>query len=89
MSVVDVANRLVCPESQMQLRTCSLAEAERRIGATLHPLRASYTDGPQARAPFGVTDPVLLREDATCAFPVVEGIPILPSRTAAAPGGPR
>jgi len=77
MSVVDVANWLVCPESKMQLRACSLAEAERQLGGTLHPRRASYTDGPQVRTPFGVTDPVLLRVDSACAFPVVEGIPIL------------
>lgn len=67
---------LVCPETKQRLHLCSCMEAEQRMGARLTAFRKGAPMGEKA-PPFGVTDQVLLREDLQCAYPVVDGIPIL------------
>jgi SAM-dependent methyltransferase/uncharacterized protein YbaR (Trm112 family) len=69
-----IATDLVCPLTHQQLRMVSLAEARARI-ASGAPLRPRLETG---KAPaVGETDPVLLREDETVAYPIVSGVPVL------------
>src|SRR5687767_2737665 len=63
---------LVCPETKLPVRQRALDEA-----TSLTPERslvAGRSDGPR---PVGPTPSVLLREDHQCAYPVVDGIPVL------------
>lgn len=71
----DLTGLLVCPETKQGLRACSLDEAEARVEYRLGPLRRSRAGDPSP--PFGRTGDVLLREDLRCAYPVVDGVPIL------------
>jgi SAM-dependent methyltransferase/uncharacterized protein YbaR (Trm112 family) len=64
---------LYCPETMLSLRPCSLAEAERLISDG-QPLRARPEGMPKA---IGRTPSVMMREDLRCAYPIVNGIPIL------------
>jgi len=64
---------LFCPETMLPLRPCLLAEAERLISDG-QPLRARSRGMPMA---IGRTPSVMMREDLGCAYPVVDGIPIL------------
>lgn len=63
---------LVCPETKLRLLTCTMAEAEDKIarGSKLVSRRKRKTDSFQSTT-------VLLREDYKCAYPVIDGIPIL------------
>lgn len=61
---------LVCPENGQRLRLCTLVEAE-RIAKRL------VAREPTMRRPLGPTPTVLLREDGSCAYPVVDRIPVL------------
>lgn len=71
----DLTGLLACPETKQGLRACSLDEAEARVEYRLGPLRRSRAGDPSP--PFGGTGEVLLREDLSCAYPVVDGVPIL------------
>src|SRR5271156_164091 len=64
---------LYCPETMLPLRPCSLSEAERLISDG-QPLRARSEGIPVA---IGRTPTVMIREDLRCAYPVVDGIPLL------------
>ncbi|MGA7255429.1 MAG: methyltransferase domain-containing protein [Terracidiphilus sp.] len=64
---------LRCPETMIPLRECSLEQAERAISDG-KPLRAR-PDGKQKAV--GRTPSVMMREDLRCAYPIVDGIPIL------------
>lgn len=65
---------LVCPVTRQRLRRVSLQEARAHIaGGRALQVRAA---APGA-AVTGETDPVLLREDAQAAYPIVAGIPVL------------
>ena len=65
---------LVCPVTRQRLRAVSLQEARARIaGGRALQVRAAVPGG----AVTGETDPVLLREDAQAAYPIVAGIPVL------------
>ncbi|MDQ3679374.1 MAG: class I SAM-dependent methyltransferase [Actinomycetota bacterium] len=77
---------LVCPETKLPLEALSLEEAESAMAGGRR-LRAR--EGGQA-TPVGPTQVVLMREDRACAYPVVEGIPILlvPERLVPANAGP-
>jgi uncharacterized protein YbaR (Trm112 family) len=70
---------LVCPETKQKLTLCTLSEAEQKIDGKLAPLRIppSGKTKPSNPAPFGITPYVLLRADNLCAYPIVDGIPIL------------
>lgn len=69
---------LQCPETRQKLDLFSLAEAESEIGGKLLSLRNiasdTFSNIPES---VGVTQEVLLREDHLCAYPVVDGIPVL------------
>ncbi len=71
------AQLLVCPVTKLRLELLSLPEAEISLGGRLSP----RSDLPNAKGgvskPAGVTDTVLVREDNKCAYPVVNGIPVL------------
>lgn len=73
----DYLDKLVCPVSKQRVEILSRHEAEGRLLASLVPRgelpNASGVDTP----PAGVTNTVLLREDNLCAYPVVDGIPLL------------
>lgn len=63
---------LVCPETRLSLRECSLTEAIEKLGAT-------QLTGRMVNRAVGVgpTPTVMLRDDHRCAYPVVNGIPVL------------
>lgn len=78
---------LVCPITKSPLNHTTAIEAERLIGRRLcarPPLRNAR--GALSRA-VGVTTDVLLRADLECAYPVVDGYPILLSPEALYPEG--
>jgi uncharacterized protein YbaR (Trm112 family)/SAM-dependent methyltransferase len=64
---------LVCPVTKRPLRLCSLEEACSKVSGGA-PLAPRATD---AVKPVGPTSQVLLRDDHACAYPVVDGYPIL------------
>jgi SAM-dependent methyltransferase/uncharacterized protein YbaR (Trm112 family) len=64
---------LVCPRTKLPLRRCPLEHAMSVISGGL-PLVTRQLDG---SSPFGTTEIILLREDEECAYPVVDGTPIL------------
>jgi ubiquinone/menaquinone biosynthesis C-methylase UbiE/uncharacterized protein YbaR (Trm112 family) len=65
---------LVCPVTRQRLGVVSLGEARERIaGGRALQARAAAPGAPVT----GETDPVLLREDALAAYPIVAGIPVL------------
>jgi len=72
----DWADLLACPETGGRLTLHSRAEAERLTGA---PLRSGREPAPHKETPppTGPTPWVLLRDDLRCAYPVVDGVPIL------------
>jgi SAM-dependent methyltransferase/uncharacterized protein YbaR (Trm112 family) len=63
---------LRCPQTRLPLRLLSLAEARIAMGSQELVPRTN-----RAPAPFGVTDTLLVRSDNLCAYPVVNGVPIL------------
>ncbi|MHB1034495.1 MAG: methyltransferase domain-containing protein [Pirellulales bacterium] len=63
---------LVCPQSKMKLRVTSLGDAETAISPRRFLCRAEGVP-----RPFGRTAKLLLREDGSAAFPIVDGVPIL------------
>jgi uncharacterized protein YbaR (Trm112 family) len=68
---------LACPQTKAPLTLCTALEAEARIGAPLVPRGELRNASGRISKPCGKTDTVLLREDLRCAYPVVDGIPIL------------
>lgn len=64
---------LVCPETKLALVPCALAEAETLVG---HGLPLATRVDPRGIA-VGPTPMVLRRSDNRCAYPVVDGIPVL------------
>jgi uncharacterized protein YbaR (Trm112 family)/SAM-dependent methyltransferase len=73
----DTAEMLVCPTTKLPLEVMSRSEAESRMGGALR----CRPDQPNASGSVtkaaGVTETVLVREDLKCAYPVLEGIPVL------------
>jgi SAM-dependent methyltransferase/uncharacterized protein YbaR (Trm112 family) len=64
---------LVCPETGRALRPCTRAEAEARVAGGRALVARSNGDVPAV----GPTDTVLVRDGDDCAYPVVDGIPVL------------
>ena len=62
----------ICPQTKLPLRAMSLAEAQAALGSTELVPRTNAEP-----APFGVTATLMVRSDNACAYPVVDGIPIL------------
>jgi len=71
---VSIAAGLACPLTHQPLRVVPLHEARARIAAGA-PLCARVATS--AAPLIGETDPLLLREDETAAYPIVSGIPVL------------
>lgn len=70
------ADLLACPETGHGLTLYPRDEAERLVGV---PLVSGRVPAPhdETPAPIGPTSWVLLRDDRRCAYPIVEGVPIL------------
>jgi len=64
---------LVCPETRIALRECSVEEAEEAMcGSSSLEWRKEGLP-----AAIGPTARVMLREDLGCAYPIVDGVPVL------------
>jgi len=85
--LVTVCARLVCPQTKMSLELCDISDAEGRIGRRLDARRESANSKGVSSPPFGRTEWVLLRQDGACAYPVVDGVPILLVPEALRPDG--
>ena len=83
----DWVDVLTCPENGDPLALRTRAEAERSVGAPLAAGRTVADDGSGGPAPIGPTPWVLLRADSRCAYPVVDGVPILLAPEALRPAG--
>ncbi len=62
----------ICPQTKLPLRPMSLDDAKQALGSTDLAPRANADP-----APFGLTPTLMVRSDNACAYPVVDGIPIL------------
>lgn len=62
----------ICPQSKLPLRPMSLDQAKQALGSADLVPRANAE-----AAPFGLTSTMMVRSDNDCAYPVVDGIPIL------------
>jgi SAM-dependent methyltransferase/uncharacterized protein YbaR (Trm112 family) len=62
----------ICPQSKLPLRSMSLEQAKEALGSA--DLAPRLNADP---APFGVTSMLMVRSDGACAYPIVDGIPIL------------
>ena len=62
----------LCPQTKLPLRAMSLEDAKAAMGPTELVPRTN-----EEPAPFGVTATLMVRSDNGCAYPVVDGIPIL------------
>lgn len=75
--VAELPGVLVCPETKLPLGICRATEAETKMRARLVGRGESLNAKGKPSRAFGVTDYVLLREDLNCAYPIVDGVPIL------------
>ena len=71
------APRLVCPMTHAPLEPMSLHRAEEVCGTRLEPQRRSLSAAGKSSRPIGRTEFVLLSDDRTRAYPIVDGIPIV------------
>ncbi|HEX4413539.1 MAG TPA: class I SAM-dependent methyltransferase [Lacipirellulaceae bacterium] len=62
----------ICPETKLPLRALSRQDALAAMGASELGTRTNADP-----APTGVTDRLMVRSDNACAYPIVDGIPIL------------
>src|SRR6476620_9000398 len=62
----------ICPQTKLPLRPMSLEQAKEALGSENLAPRANTEP-----APFGVTATMMVRSDGGCAYPVVDGIPVL------------
>ncbi len=62
---------IVCPLTGQGLQLRNFKEAEKELGGPLHP-----REDPDGQ-PVGVTPTLLVRADRACAYPVLDGVPIL------------
>jgi SAM-dependent methyltransferase len=62
----------ICPQTKLPLRAMSLDKAKQALGSAN---LASRTNAEPA--PFGVTSTMMVRSDGGCAYPVIDGIPVL------------
>ena len=75
--LAEVSSSLVCPATKLCLELVKMEDAEVRAKGNLLPRADSANALGNISAPAGRTPFVLLREDNKCAYPVVDGIPIL------------
>ncbi len=68
---------LTCPTTKIGLELVTLETAEELLNGELHPRAYSKNAKGTISQAVGPTPWVLLREDLKCAYPVVDGIPIL------------
>lgn len=71
------SSSLVCPTTKLGLDLLSLEEAQKITKGSLLPRAESHNAKGEISKPAGPTPWVLLRKDRACAYPVVDGIPIL------------
>jgi uncharacterized protein YbaR (Trm112 family)/SAM-dependent methyltransferase len=62
----------ICPQTKLPLRAMTLEDAKRALGAAELAPRTNAEP-----APFGLTPMLMVRADNACAYPVVDGIPVL------------
>ena len=62
----------ICPQTKLPLRPMSLDQAKEALGSANLAPRSNAEP-----APFGVTPTMMVRSDGACAYPVVDGIPVL------------
>ena len=72
-----IAASLVCPETKIPLQLLTLNEAEHLVGKSFVPRTEVLNAKGELSSPVGRTNQVLLREDLSCAYPIVDDIPIL------------
>ncbi len=73
----ETVNALICPVTKLGLELVTLETAQERMNGELRPRAESLNAKGKVSKPAGLTPRVLLREDLKCAYPVVDGIPIL------------
>lgn len=73
----DFVLRLACPTTKLGIELLPRPEAEKRISAKLCARPPLPNASGRMSDAAGLTDLVLLRKDNHCAYPVIEGIPIL------------
>ena len=71
-SLTASAAIFTCPQTKLPLRAMSLEQAQAALGSTNLVPRSNAEP-----EPFGVTSTLMVRSDNACAYPVVDGIPIL------------
>src|SRR3954452_14634823 len=62
----------ICPQAKLPLRPMSLNETKQALGSAELVPRSNAEP-----APFGITATMLVRSDGACAYPVVDGVPVL------------
>jgi SAM-dependent methyltransferase/uncharacterized protein YbaR (Trm112 family) len=62
----------ICPQTKLPVQPMSLEQAKEALGSA--DLAARTNSDP---APFGVTSTLMVRSDGGCAYPVIDGIPVL------------
>jgi SAM-dependent methyltransferase/uncharacterized protein YbaR (Trm112 family) len=62
----------ICPQTKLPLRAMSLDKAKEALGSANLVSRTNADP-----TPFGVTPTMMVRSDNGCAYPVVDGIPVL------------
>jgi uncharacterized protein YbaR (Trm112 family) len=62
----------ICPQTKLPLRPMPLEQAKEALGSADLATRANSDP-----APFGVTPTLMVRSDGGCAYPIVDGIPVL------------
>lgn len=73
----DSAALLTCPTTKLGLELVTLEAAEERVQGELRPRSDSLNAKGNLSKPAGPRPLVLLRQDLRCAYPVVDGIPVL------------
>ena len=73
----ETVEALICPVTKLGLELVTLEIAQERMNGELGPRAESVNAKGKVSKPAGLTPQVLLREDLKCAYPVVDGIPIL------------
>lgn len=74
---IDAASSLVCPTTKLGLLLMDRGEAEKRMGGPLFARNDLVNARGGTSKPAGVTEKVLVREDLQCAYPILNGTPVL------------
>jgi SAM-dependent methyltransferase len=76
-SLKETCAMLVCPQTKLSLSLYRIDAAEARIGGGLQARPDCTNSKGVVCPPVGRSEWVLLRSDEACAYPVVDGVPIL------------